>query len=100
MPRLNEKSHSPKSLENVAVWLESQARQLRALADQMRDEQFETLKWGSYTILNRGMDDMEKFTTAGRRALLKAIRDRGDFVLAENEGKPTPKKKATKKKAE
>jgi|GEM_PF-6275588 hypothetical protein len=79
MPPTKFSNQTPESLERIAHELERLADTVRLLKTDMELFEIESMQVGSYTSLTRGMDYLESFVMAARRAAKKVREERGDF---------------------
>lgn len=85
------KSQTPETLEAIGERLNDIANDLKGLAEKMRQTGAHPLEITGDGQRMRGLVFLTNYTGSVRKAILKAMEDRGDFVTAK-----TPKKTARK----
>jgi hypothetical protein len=94
MPKYVYADHTPETLAAMAEMLEDNASVLRAAAESMRLQKFETLAVTNNDQRKRGLEFIESFVGAVRTAYRLARESRGDLQPLEP---PKPGKKPPKK---
>lgn len=100
MPKLVFGDHTPQSLLALALRLSELKQEFDALADRMTQHGLEMASMPYHKEMLRGFETFEAFIEGGKRAIKRALKERGDYGVqvdddADDKKKPRRKRGRT-----